>query len=805
MIASYFKYAFRNLVKQRGRTLINLLGLSFGIAIVIIIFLHVSREMSCDKFHQNGDHIYLTYSSMKPADSDVNFSSYQPAEMAEILNEKIPGVAATCRLRHARAFIGPKEDLFFEAIGFVDSTFFSMFSYKIIAGDQLNPLKEPKSVVLTEHVAHKIFQDSLLILEDLIGQTIKFPEKSPGNLYTVTAIISDPPENTSFKWSLLVPYDNAKSYSQSNDYGGNTNTFVLLDETNDQLRLDETSQSLVEEIYGEVIQDAIKFGYLEEDGHNFAFHFLPYGDIHLKSDHISGDYLVRGNLTSIYLLSSIAVLILLIACFNYVMISTGAALNRLGDFGMMNVLGGTPWQILVQFMVESLVLTMASLSLGIILAEQFIPVFNNLAGEDLSFSLYERGINFVFLLSLLLFIVLGTSAFIGIYLLRRAQPLRLLRKEMLSLRRNGLARLSIVLQFFIAISLLISGGTILKQLSYLKNQDVGFNTENTIAVHVDFEARKINTLKELILESPSVKSVTMSDRNFDSGSSSLGQMNSEGRNIELRLLRIDADFVETMGLELLEGRGFTVDLSKDSIAGVIVNETLVRELKLADPVGERINLNSEDWLVDIIGVVKDFHFDSMHEEIQSLILHNSYFNSIGYLFVNAEAGQLATVLEHTEKVWKETVPEFSWNYSMMEDILDGQYKKEDRWSQIIAYAAIIAILLSCLGLMGISGLLVARRFKEVGIRKANGATVPQIILLLNRDLLKWVVVAYVLSCPIAWFAMNRWLQDFAYRTSISWWIFLLAGLAALLISIFTITLQIYRVARQNPVKSLRYE
>jgi len=246
-------------------------------------------------------------------------------------------------------------------------------------------------------------------------------------------------------------------------------------------------------------------------------------------------------------------------------------------------------------------------------------------------------------------------------------------------------------------------------------------------------------------------------------------------------------------------------MDNDSIPDVIVNETLVRELELEDPVGERIVIDSDGFSVNIIGVVRDFHYDSMHDEIQPLMMHAFDYNTIWYLFVKAEEGQMAGVLEHCEKVWKEVVSEFAWDYTFMDEILQGQYKNEDRWSRIVAYAAAIAILLSCLGLMGISGLLVARRFKEVGIRKANGANIQQIIVLLNKDILKWVLMAYLLACPVAWLLMHRWLQDFAYRISISWWIFVLAGAAALLISVLTITLQIYRVARQNPVNALRYE
>ena len=805
MIFNYFKYAFRNLVKQRGRTLINLFGLSFSIAIVIIIFLYVSGELSINRFHENGNRMYRMYSSVNAVDRGTIYSPYQPPDMAAALGDNIPGVEATCRLKLTSAFIGPGEDLFQEYVGFVDSTFFDLFTYQIIAGDQVTPLHMRKSVVLTESVAKKIFQDSLVHMNDLIGKTIKFPERPPFNLYTVTAIIADPPENTSFYWDVLIPYVNARPYARSNDFGGDTYTYVLLDENNDSERLEAMAQTLIEDFHAEGIRQYVQMGFLKEGEHNFSYHFMPYRDLYLGTEEIRGSYEERGNKTSLYILSSIAILILLIACFNYVMIAIGTALNRVGDFGMMNVVGARRWQILAQFVVESFVLTLISLLLGIILAEQLLPLFNRLADDDLRFSLYSSGANFLFLFTILLFIVISTSLYIGLYLLRRSNPLRFLRKEMLSTRRNGVARISVVLQFFIAIALLISGGVIMKQLHYLVNTDVGFEKENTAVIHVDFAMDKIRTLKEQFLGSPHIKSMSMSDRNFDSGSSSQGIRNKQGEITTVRYIRTDPDYIETLGLELIAGRNFLPGEADDSIPKVIVNETLVRELEIEDPVGERVTLDTDGNVVDIIGVVRDFHFDSMHDEIQAVMLHIFNYNSIWYLFVKAESGQMAAVLEHCEKVWKEVVPEFSWDYTFMSEILEGQYKDEDRWSRVIAYAAAIAILLSCLGLMGISGLLVARRFKEVGGRKANGASINKIIVLLNGDLLKWVLLAYVLACPAAWLVMRRWLQDFAYRTEISWWVFVLAGLAAVLISVLTITLQIYRVARQNPVKALRYE
>lgn len=805
MILSYFKYALRNLLKQRGRTLINIFGLSFSIAIVIIIFLYVSGELSYNNFHRNADRIYRMYTSMRTPDSEINYSSYQPAEFAEVLQQSVPGVEATCRLKSTPVFIGLENELFQEGVGFVDSTFFQIFSYEFLAGDRETPLHEIKSVVLSESVARKIFKDSADHLNDIIGRTVIFPERPPFNLYTVTAVIEDPPKNSSFRWSVLIPYVNARVYPRSNDFGGDTYTYVMLDENNNLQRLEDAAPGLVEQIYGEGIRQAIEAGFLKEDDHNFSFHVMPFREFYLNSDFMWGSYETRGNKRSLYILSSIAVLILLIACFNYIMISIGTALNRVRDFGLMNVVGARRWQIFFQFLVESFVLTLVSLLLGIILAEQLLPLFNQLADDDLTFALYSKGLNILFLGAILLFIVLSTSSYIGIYLLHRAHPLRFLRSEMLSVRRSGAARISVVLQFFIAIALLISGGMILKQLNYMLHYDVGMDKENTVVIHVDFEMQKIQTLKERFLESPHVRSVTMSDRNFNSGSSSIGVRNPRGERISIRLLRADSDYLETLGLELVAGRGFFQDEPDDTIPNVIVNETLIREMELEDAVGERVTLGSTGEAVNIIGVVRDFHFDSMHDEVLPLILHTFEYNNIWYMFVKAEADQVQKVLEHCETVWMEVVPEFTWEYTFMSDILEGQYKDEDRWSRIVAYASGIAILLSCLGLMGISGILVARRFKEVGIRKANGASIGKIIVLLNGELLKWVLLAYVLAGPAAYFIMRRWLQDFAYRTHLSWWIFVLAGLAAILISVLTITLQIYRVARQNPVNALRYE
>ena len=742
--------------------------------------------------------------SVKSTEGDLIQSPYMPSEIAVALKEKIPGVEEVCRLRSTAVWIGIDNTVFREDVGFTDSSFLKMFDFEIIAGDRGNPLSEPKSILLTEEVADKFFGDTINSYDEIIGLAIEFPESVP-NEYQITGILADPPENNSFNWTVLVPYDNAESYPQCNTFTGNSSVYIMLDEENDIARVEETSQTLIDEFHGEVIQTLIHLGYIPEVGNNARYSFQSFNDLYLGSSGFRSCYEKTGSKRSIYILSSIALLILLIACYNYIMISVSSSLNRLRDFGMMNVVGAKRSQLLLHFIIESLLLVMISVFLGIILAEEILPLFNLMAQDDLKFKLFSELNDYLFIILLILFIVFFTSTYIGIQMLRNNRVMKFLSKDTVRMKRNNLARFSVVLQYFIAIALLISGGVILKQLYYMIKQDVGFNKENVIVLPVDFPDSKIIALKEKILESPHVLGVTMSDRNFVSGSSSRSLKNRNGDVKGIRFLKVDPDYITTLGIELISGRNFFEGEVMDGNNYVLVNETLIKELDLqGDPVGQNIHFETDDLTLTIIGVVKDFHFDSMKDDIEPLIMHISVFNSFWVVFIKTDENYKAA-LDHARSSWMKVVPEYTWDYDFLSDKLETQYENEDRWSKIIAYAAGVALFLSCLGLMGISSIIIARRFKEVGIRKANGASVTNIMVLLNYDLLKWVLVSYVMACPVSYLIMNKWLQGFAIRTDISWWIYMLAGIAAIIISVLTISIQVYRVAIQNPVKALRYE
>jgi putative ABC transport system permease protein len=804
MLLNYFKLAIRILIKQRFRTIINILGFAFGIACSILIYLYTRTELSYDDFHQNRHQIYRVYYTYLEASGERKYSPMLPYEISAGIAEEIPGVMYSCGLRSTPAWIGNAEDLFNETIGFTDSSFFDMFSFQFLAGNRSDPLSEPMNAVLTRSVADKIFGDSVKSYDDIIGKTVEFPQPDP-NTFTVSAVLEDPPTANSFRWTVLIPYANSRYYPQCNNAFGNTSVYIQLQPEANAGITEQTLQQIKETFHGERIGQLIHFGYLSDSEDNFRYLLQPLDKMYLHSSEMWGCYEKYGNVRIIYILGSIALLILLIASFNYVMLTIASTMNRMKDLGLMNVMGAQRSQLLRHFIFESALLTLLSMLLGVLLASPLLPVFNQLVNTTLEFTLFQQWQHFIFLAILLIVIVLISSLYVGIFLLRNNQPLRILRKDMISMRRNYFARYFVVLQYLITIVLMICSGVIMKQLRYMMEKEVGFEEENIVVLNVDFTYQKVLTLKEQLLNYSQISSVSMSDRNFISGSSSDDIKNHKGELVQVRFLRIDHDYLRTFGLQLLDGRNFLPDEPIDSNTNVIVNETFVEQMDLEDPIGRVIDLGGGDNEVTVIGVVNDFHFDSMHDEIMPVMMIVFPFNSIWAMFVKIDGQDVTGALEQIESAWNEVVPEYTIDYGFLPEMLDEQYNTEERWSKTTLYAAAIAILLSCLGLLGITTLLVTRRVKEIGIRKANGATIGKIVTLLNLDILKWVGFAFVIASPVAWLIIHRWMRDFAYQTTISWWIFVLAGLATVLVSLLAITGITWNAALQNPANTLRYE
>jgi putative ABC transport system permease protein len=803
MFKNYIKQAYRNLIKNMFHTLTNIIGLGFGLACCILIFIYIQHELSFNRYHENSDHIYRIAYRYIEGNGDIGYAAFLPDNLVEAFRNDIPQIRWITPYRRIRAMIGYEKKKYLFKLGFADPEFLKMFTIPFIAGFPEEALDKPQSVLITRSSADKMFGTNGKGYDQLIGESLEFPQRKP-NLYVITGVIEDLPDNSTMDFEILAPWVNCHTYPSSNNQFGANMVFIQLHDKRQAGHVENIANSLIDTYWGDKINAAVKFGSLQDSEDNFKFFLQPLEKVYLHSDKVSiSDYEKEGNLKSIYILSSIAVLILFIACINYIMLTIGQSMNRMKRFGLINIVGAHKSQITRHFITESFIVTLLALFLGIVFAEQLLPVFNRLAQRELSFFLYRYWQNYFYLAGIVLFIVLVTSTYVTLSLYRINHPLSFLRGETKLINRYRFARIFVTVQYMITIVLMISGIMIIKQLNYFRNRDVGFNDEHLLTILVDFEYSKIQLLKDKFREYPNVLNVSSSDRNFVSGSSSESIRNKRGELIETRFLRVDPNYANTLGLEIINGRNFRENNQADLHNAVLVNETLIKAFGFEEPLGEFI-INEEDT-VNIIGVVKDFHFDSMKRCVMPVMLHLFPYNSIWYVFVRIAPHNISETISGLKESWEEIVPEYTFDYSFLDEILDDQYNTEERWSKITGYASFVAIFLSCLGLLGISSLLVVRRVKEIGIRKVNGGTLVNIILLLYRDILKWVVLAFIIACPFAWLIISKWLQNFAYHTTISWWIFGLAGGAAVLISLITITWQSYKAANTNPVECLRHE
>jgi len=803
MIKHYLKLSIRNLVRQWFHSIVNILGLGFGIACCILIFIYVQHETGYNMFHENRDNIYRVTSRFVEETGNVGFTSFQPHSIVEGYKEDIPGVERSSVYRHAWTWIRFGEKNFREIIAFVHPDFLKIFSFPVIEMQSDSILERPQSVVISKEVADKFLSDTIPNYSDLIGQSIRFPQPPP-NEFTIEGIIENFSDISSFRFTVLIPFPNCQYYPRSNDSFGSNSVYVQLKNNEIPEQTEETANSLNDKYFGETVANLVHFGSLSDSEDNFAIRFQPLKDVYLNSSHTSWGYEIKGSRQNTIILSVIALIILTIACINYILLAIGQSMERLKEMGIMKILGAYKVHIIRHFLCESFLLVILALFLGIFFAEQLLPVFNNLSDKDLNFTLYKDWIGILFLVVILLIIVFSTSSYVAFFLLRYSNPLSILKNKISTGKRYRFARTFVILQYFISIVLMIITGIMVRQMNYMLNQPVGFDKENIVVLAVDFPHSKIMLLKNKLQQYPLIKNVTTSDRNFVGGSSSHEIRSHKGELISTRILRIDPDYTNALRLELIMGRNFLPNHEDDSIPKVLVNETFVKAFELEEPIGYTIAF-SEDITIEILGVVRDFHYDSMKDRIQPLIMTVFSYNSIWSIFVRIDEHNTAGALDQIKKAWDEIVPEYLIDYSFLDQNLADQYLDQKRWGKITGYSAVAAIFLSCLGLLGLTGMLVAKRTKEISIRKVNGARVRDILFLLNGEFLIWVILAFILSCPVSYLIMNKWIRNFAYRLNLAWWIFAVAGIIAVLIALITVTWRSWRFARRNPIESLRYE
>lgn len=825
MFTHYLKTAIRHLTRHKTYSVINILGLAMGIAFCLLTFLFVKHEWSYDKFHKQSDHIFRLISKNKaPKTGETYFFTIMPETMAPLLKEEFPQIDQIVRIRDG--FMNPvqiDQQPYDTRFLFVDPNFFQMFSFPLTHGDATTALDSPSAIVLTKSTAKKCFGSETPIGKSVTIQSHYWQNES--RAFTVTGIAADPPTNSSIQFDILFPYSvlpPTRAFSAGPDSPMNDpsklNFFILNNHIFVKLHNDSQVREVNQNL--EAFVDTRKVSQRD-----VTIQLQPITESHFDSrpEHTLEP---PGNPAYPYILMGITIAVLLIACVNFMNLAIARLSTRAREVGVRKMVGAQRGQLMRQFWGESFIVTTLALLLGFALAEFFLPTFNQLIQMPLELDYGLSTSSFLFSVGILLFIGL-TSGMYPAFILSNFEPIAIL-KSRLQLNSSGLLRNAlVVLQFTVSIFLVIGTVVMFQQISFLKGKNLGFAGDQIVAfstsgIKVTGNSQTRRTKRNNILSAfrnqlqqhASILGVTHS-RVFSNmkANKSLRQLTAEFPNdveVQIPYLDVDTDFLTTMGIARLQGRNFEPD---ESLKMVLVNETLVNQFALTAPLGEQLPVsrniarNRRHQIVrnpEIIGVIKDFHVRSLHQSVPPLILFLNPPQS-GEFLVRIHPERTAETLSFMAEQWKTITGDAPFEYVFVDDQFDHQFQNEERWQAIITYASAFGLFVACLGVLGLTAIAVSRRTKEFGIRKVLGATTQHIVTLLSRELMILILIANLVAWPIAYYGVNRWLQDFAYRIDIGISLFLIGGAFVFFTALLTIALQALQAAHKNPVEALRYE
>jgi len=812
MIKNYLKIAVRSLLKQKVYTIINVLGLSVGIASCLLITMFVVDEFSYDTFNANADHIYKVALARKYPNHTTNYAII-PHSYADAIQRDFPEVSTVVRMggpnnsivnyTNDRQEVKQFEEQYIMA---ADSNFFDVFSIRLLKGDPKKVLSKLSDLVITKETARRYFGT-----DDPVGKTIKIFNQD----FTVTGVCENVPENSHFKFDFLGKWSEEVFAGgvKTNFITFSAHVYVLLkpDANPDALEakfpkmVDTYAAAQIERDLGKSWED------YKKEGNGYRYFLQPLTSIHLDPTNIEAKMRPGGNLNYIYFLICIAVLILVIACINFMNLATARSAERAREVGVRKTMGSLKGQLVSQFLVESIVLSLLSTLLAMGLAQMSLPYFNSLAGKHLSI-MYSP----YFLSGLV-----GTALVVGFlagsypaFALSSIHPIVVLKGNFSSNAkgawlRNGL----VVFQFFISIVLIVGTIIVSQQMQFMQNKSLGYDKDQVVVVERAFALNnKAQTFMDEIRQIPGVEQVGSSFSLLGRQEDFFGaQFTPEGSSeiLTTKSMAINDDFAETIGFEFVAGHGYSKE-TNDSLS-ILLNETAVKTMEITDPIGKKLSqINRRpDGNVEIsytiIGVVKDFNFQTLRDPITPLTIQSneSFGGGAAYVFARVKGAELNPVVAKLESTWKVLAPDQSFKYLFLDEDLKAHYADEKRAGQVFGIFAVLAIIIACVGLFGLSAYTASLRTKEIGVRKVLGASVGNVVLLLSKDFTKLILIAFVLSVPISWYVMEKWLDGFAYHIDISAGVFVLAGATAVLISWITVSYQSIKAAIVNPVKSLR--
>ena len=786
MLKNYFKVAFRNLINNKVYSLINIGGLTLGIATALLILLWVGDELSYDRYHTNADWLFRTIVIGDVAGQKVALTT-NPAPFADLVAREIPEIQSTTRINLvAQALFTHAQQPFQESDGaYVDPTMLAMFSFNFTEGDPTTALNDPKSVVLSQTLARKYFGD-----EPAVGQTLRF---NNGDELAVRAVYADMPENSHLRFAYLLPF---KLFVQNNGIGDDNwhdfNYYTYL-----QLADGASAKAVSDKIVSVLNK---KF---EDDPFVVDIFLQPITDIHLYSNY-SMDISGNGDIQYVYIFSAIALFILIIACINFMNLATARSIKRSKEIGLRKTVGAVKSQLVGQFLGEALLFALIAVALAALLVKLALPAFNQLAQKQVYLHLLNGRV-----LGLLVIITLLTGLLAGLYpalFLSSFKPAKVLKGTFRvgsgsALFRKGL----VVLQFALSIMLIVGTLVINDQLSFIRNKKLGYSKDNTLVVPLSGDiGRNYDAFKNRLLEQPGIRHVTSASQDLTDVSSTTNGADWPGApedGMLLSQLSVDRDFIDAFGIQMAEGRAFSSERSTDSTA-FILNQAAVKMIGADNPVGMSFSAHGVEGTV--VGVAEDFNFQSVRQAIAPMVLFVSP-NWRDKAYIKVDSNQLSDAIASVEATWKQLNPAYPFEYRFLDESFDELYRAEQRTGELFNYFALIAIFISCLGLFGLSAYTAELRTKEIGVRKVLGASVPSILALFTKDFMALVLLAFALAVPVSYYLMHTWLQGFVYRTDIGITVFALAMVFAVLITLLTVGYQSMKAALANPVESLRSE
>ncbi len=805
MIKNYIKIALRNLRRNKLYSLLNIAGLAIGITCCILILLYVQDELSYDRFHENADRIYRVTTHFVLKDRIMDFASTAHVQ-GPMFKEAYPEVENYVRFNSygSRRMIRYKDVSYAEEkFIWVDNSVFDIFSFNLIKGNPKEALTKPNTVVITEDIAEKYFGD-----EDPLGKNLRVHSDE---LYMVTGVVENIPANSHIRPDFLASFitlDLQPTGNATADLVNNVDyyTYLLLDEGADYKELEQKFVGFVEKYLGPLISSI---------GGSARYDLQPLASIYLHSNK-ENELERTGDIAYVWLFSGIGLFILLLACLNFMNLSTARSANRAKEVGLRKVVGAQRVQLIKQFIGESMILTFIAIFLSLLLVFFTLPVFNNISGKSLAMSYLSNPMLLLGLFGFFIIVSLIGGSYPAFFL-SAFRPVEVLQGKLRRGAKNSILRIALVsLQFTVSIVLIIGTLIVNKQLNYVRNKNLGYDKDHVIALRIRNEdtQKRHEALRNALLTNPNILSVSASSslplgQNSFSAHHIGGQPMSE--MIMLHTQIVDEHFIDTYNMEISQGRNFSKDFPTDPDEAIIINQAAAKKLGWQDdPLGKEIDAlmsMTEMKTYKVIGVIKDYHFLSLHEEIQPLVLYNAnpYGGAYYRMSLRVRPENIQDTIGFLRSKWREFDSQYPLEFVFLDDQYDALYRTEERLGKLFGYFTALAILIGCLGLFGLSAYSAEQRTKEIGIRKVLGATTSNVTMLLVREFTKWVLVAVLIAWPLGYYIMNTWLQNFAYRIGLGVDTFMLSALLALAIAIITVAYQAVRAAVANPVDSLKYE